>query len=339
MKISIDAMGGDYGPSSTIPATINILREHPAISLIQVYGDKNQIEDTLNSLVHFSSSRDLVDRIQIHHTHKFIASTERPSDALRKREPTSMLKALEALANGEVDACVSSGNTGALLGLARYSCGTIFENKDVAICAELPNPNRITLLLDVGANTDPTPLQLYNFSKMGTVLHRCISEKRLMKSNFPKLKVLSIGTEQGKGNHLINEFIDTYSSDKIINFCGLIEADKVLNADCDVIVCDGFTGNIVLKSIQGSVNYMNKIVEIWLQNNLVSNSYSEGSSISELKKNIEYNYFNGAVLLGINKIVIKSHGSSNSLAFGAAIKKAVDMISGGFQNNLSNQVM
>ena len=96
---------------------------------------------------------------------------------------------------------------------------------------------------------------------------------------------------------------------------------------------------LYLNLSQGSVNYMNKIVEIWLQNNLVSNSYSEGSSISELKKNIEYNYFNGAVLLGINKIVIKSHGSSNSLAFGAAIKKAVDMISGGFQNNLSNQVM
>lgn len=337
MKISIDAMGGDRGLAVTVPASINILREYPSVDLIQLYGDAHKIEESIDFLLRNDFEPELKSRIQVCSAKDRVLSSEKPSDVLRKRKSTSMLLALESLACGEVDACVSAGNTGALMGLARYSCGTLFSNKDVAICAQLPNSLRDTFLLDVGATIDPTPRQLYHFSKMGSLLHKSISNKKLIPDSEPKVKALSIGIEQGKGNYLINEFINDFSSDKSINFCGLIEADQILTADCDVIICDGFTGNIAIKAIQGSTRYLNNIFENWYKNNIISNSSTASSSISELKKNIEYNHFNGAIFLGLKKIVIKSHGSSDSEAFSSAIKKAIIMIESNLKDNLLEQ--
>lgn len=313
--IAIDAMGGDHGVRVTVPAALEIIKRYPNLHLILV-GDTPVIKAELDSKT-FKT-----DQISIHHSTQHVAMDESPIKALRFKKDSSMRVAINLVKNGKVQAMVSAGNTGALMATAKFVLKTIKGVDRPAIITTLPTliENRVVRILDFGANVDCTAEHLYQFGVMGSVLALAVSGL-----SSPKVGLLNVGVEEIKGNEQVKKAAQLLSANKNINYIGYVEGNEIFTGKIDVVVCDGFTGNIVLKSLEG----FSRLMGFHIKKVFTKNLYGKISTLffhpilRNLKKQLDPRDYNGASLIGLQGIVIKSHGGADQKAFANAIKEAV----------------
>lgn len=314
IKVSIDASGGDYGIDITVPAGINALNEFPDL-FIYFVGDEILIQNSLNQQKINKKSKD---RFEIVHASEIVAMDDKPSVALRRKKDSSMRVAINLVKDKTVSACVSSGNTGALMAISRFVLRTIKSIDRPAIMTALPTFSGHTHMLDLGANVDSTPKDLLEFAVMGSV---AVSETENIKN--PTIGLLNIGEEEVKGNEKIKQTAELLKNSSL-NYHGFIEGDDIYKGVVDLVVCDGFEGNIALKASEGVVKLMSEAIKTAFSKNLISKlmAFIAMPVIKDFKAKINPGQYNGASLLGLNGVVIKSHGGAKIVDFGFAIKKA-----------------
>lgn len=312
--IAVDAMGGDFGPQITVPACVQALLCFPLLKILLV-GEQSEIKAQFDSLGLPMSSR-----ITLIHAASSISDNLLPSHALRSSEGSSMRIALELVAQGKADACVSAGNTGALIALSRSLIKLLPGIDRPALVSALPTfGEHQTWLLDLGANVSVDENTLFQFALMGSVL----AQEQLNRS--PRVGLLNIGEEKIKGNNLVKRCSTILQQCNAINYIGYIEGDQIFTGKADVVVCDGFVGNICLKTSEGvaklflndfkmqmSGNVFKKIIFKWLFKGLIKRL-----------NNLNPDQYNGASLLGLRSTVIKSHGRADVRAFQFAIEEAL----------------
>ena len=317
LTLALDAMGGDIGPRVTIPASIKALEQDPVLSLL-LFGDSQQISPLLNDI-----PTELKQRITVCHSSRVIENEYGLAYALRHSKGSSMRLAIEAVQRGDAKGCVSAGNTGALMGLAKVLLQPLSGIQRPALISLIPTiTGDHTVMLDLGANIDCDTQNLYQFALMGSIF----AENRL-NLVYPRIGLLNIGVEEIKGYKSIREAANLLEKDTALNYIGFIEGNLLLNGKADVIVTDGFAGNVALKTLEGAAknvigllkgksrNYLLKPLFSWLMRTLFKDSYQQ------LKK-INPDQYNGASLIGLTAVVVKSHGSANIEAFTYAIHDA-----------------
>ena len=317
MKIAIDAMGGDYGPSITIEAVSRVLDLNKSIDF-ELFGNFDKAKPFINKFNLQNTSR-----INFIHTKQVVESNDKPSFALRAKKQSSMRLAIDSIKEKKNDACVSAGNTGALLGIARFVLKTLPGVSKPAICGVLPGINKVTRVLDLGANIECSAQDLRSFAIMGSVLSK--SAGGILK---PTIGLLNIGEEEVKGNDIIKATAELLAAGDL-NYCGFVEGDDIFKGTVDVIVCDGFVGNIALKAGEGAAKLLSGIAREEFSKNLFTKlSYLFAKKVtSNLKNRVDHRNYNGASLLGLRGTVVKSHGSADSVSFQKAIMVAVNEVS------------
>jgi glycerol-3-phosphate acyltransferase PlsX len=314
--ISIDAMGGDFGPEVTVPASLQALAAHPQLTLILV-GKQEQLEKLVQKHMPGGHSR-----LRIHNATEVVAMDESPSASLRGKKDSSMRVAINLVKQNQAQACVSAGNTGALMATARFVLKTLPGIDRPAITTQLPTmiPNKEVLVLDLGANVDSCADHLYQFAVMGSVL---VSETEQIER--PKVGLLNIGEEEIKGNDQVKQTSQLLTESEVVNYYGYIEGDEIFSGEVDVVVCDGFVGNVALKAMEGLSKLIIRVAKEEYKRNWFSKMLALVSLpvLNRLKKRMDPGQRNGASLLGLQGIVIKSHGSANVSAFTQAIHQAV----------------
>jgi glycerol-3-phosphate acyltransferase PlsX len=317
MKIAVDAMGGDYAPQQNVSGAISAARRAKERFEIVLVGDKVQIQ---NELSHHFRTDDLA--LTIQHASEKIEMGESPAIALKQKKDSSIAVAMQLHKEGKVDAVVSAGHTGAALAAALFQLRKIKGVNRPAIGSLLPNGRSATLLIDAGTNVDCKPQQLFEFGIMGGIFMG-----KLFELSNPRIALLNIGSEKGKGNELVQETYNLFENSKL-NFIGNIEGGAVLEDKADVVVCDGFVGNIILKFAESfnkvySSNLRRRIGKR-LQYNL--GAYLLRPAFRGLKKTFDYAEYGGVPLLGVNGVVIICHGSSSPKAIRNAIFEAENII-------------
>ncbi|PKR78587.1 phosphate acyltransferase PlsX [Halalkalibacillus sediminis] len=313
MKIAIDAMGGDHAPESVVKGSLLALEAFEDLS-ITLYGDENKIKQYLEG-----SDK----RLTIHHTTEKIENDDEPVRVVRKKKQASMVLMAEAVKNGEADACISAGNTGALMSAGLFKVGRIKGIDRPALSPTLPTiDGKGFLLLDVGANVEAKPNHLLQYAIMGSIY---VERVRGIKN--PTVGLLNVGTEDGKGNELVKEAFQLMKKGPI-NFIGNVEARDLLNGAADVVVTDGFSGNITLKSIEGTaLSMFSMMKEVFMKNTKTKIAAAMvKNDLKGLKDQLDYSEYGGAGLFGLAKPVIKAHGSSNDRAVLNAIKQTYDLV-------------
>jgi glycerol-3-phosphate acyltransferase PlsX len=314
MKIMVDAMGGDNAPEMIVKGAL-LARDEFDVSIV-LSGKENVIKKYIEA-----ETKDYRN-IEILNAEDVITNDDKPVLAIRRKKDSSLVKALHAVKNKEADAIVSAGNSGALLSGATLILGRIGMLERPALAPFIPTDKGFTLLLDAGANADCKPEYLLDFAIMGSIY-----SKYILNIENPKIGLLNIGGEEGKGNQLS---IDTYGllKDSDLNFIGNIESRYVLRGDADVIVTDGFAGNILLKSIEGTASYIMDNLKKELMSSFRSKigALLVKPALSNFKKRLDYGEVGGAMLLGVNAPVIKAHGSSDSIAIKNAIKQTKNIL-------------
>jgi len=328
--IALDAMGGDLGPHISLLAAKKTLQEYPTLSLT-IVGTREKLIPLLNQYQLFDHPR-----ISFVHAPNVISMEDHPVYVLRHTANSSMHVALKLVADGEADACVSAGNTGALMLLAKQALKTLPSVSRPALVSALPNNcSGHTYLLDLGANLQCDSDTLFNFAVMGSVL--CENVEQVAK---PTVALLNVGKENNKGNDIIKRAAALLSENKYINYVGFIEANELFSNKADVVVTDGFSGNIALKSYEG----MGRVFLQQLNKAVNTNFYSKllGKLLAPMLKNhfkhLHPDMYNGASLIGLRGIVVKSHGSANEVAFAYAIEQAVKEIQWQIPNSISNRL-
>ncbi|WP_106593172.1 phosphate acyltransferase PlsX [Marinobacterium halophilum] len=312
--IAVDAMGGDFGPRITVPAALDALRRHPSLNILLV-GHQQQI---LPLLKHCDSA--LRVRIELLHAETVVAMNERPTFALRRRQDSSMYMALQSVAQGRAQACVSAGNTGALMVLGRGILQMLPGIDRPAITSTVPTAAGHCHMLDLGANVDCSAEHLLQFAIMGSVMLRAVE-----RIESPTVALLNIGAEEIKGNEQVKLASRLLTERTGLNYIGFIEGDGVFSGEADLVVCDGFVGNIALKSSEGLARLISCKVRQSFSRNLYRRLLAllARPLIRELQQQLDPGLHNGASLLGLQGIVVKSHGGANHDCFGYAIDKAV----------------
>lgn len=315
LVISIDAMGGDQGPPVVIPAVKKALEKNPDVAIILV-GDQTVLTPLLKKQ-HLTLS----DRLTLHHTPEMIRMDELPSQALRTKKQSSMRLAIELVKEGTAQACVSAGNTGALVAISKFVLGMIPGVHRPAIISAIPTMGKNYVhMLDLGANVDSSAEQLCQFAVMGAVLKRYADN-----IPHPRVGLLNVGQEQIKGNAQVKEAHERLSQLKSIHYIGFVEGDDTYKGNVDVVVCDGFVGNAVLKASEGVAKLVTfRIKEAFEQNFLTKLCALISLPVMRIvKSKLDSSHYNGASLLGLQGIVIKSHGGANVYGYSQAIQKAI----------------
>jgi glycerol-3-phosphate acyltransferase PlsX len=310
-------MGGDNGPPVTVPAAVEFQRGNPGVGLVLV-GLREKIEPELSA-----SGAAAGERLRVHHASEVVASDEPPAQAMRYKKDSSMRVAVNLVKSGEAHACVSAGNTGALMAISRFVLKTLPEIDRPAIATVLPNmKGGYTYVLDLGANVDCTAGQLMQFGVMGAMLVAAVEHKER-----PSVGLLNIGIEDIKGNDTVKEAGELLKASGL-NFYGNVEGDDIYKGTTDVVVCDGFVGNAVLKASEGVA----KMMAGFLRQEFSKNPLRKISALlalpvlDALRARMDPGNYNGASLLGLKGIVIKSHGSADRHAFGQAVRRAVEEV-------------
>ncbi len=307
--ISLDAMGGDFGASVVTKAAIEYLESNQDTCLILV-GDQQAITAELNKL-----NVKPYERLKIHHASQQVEMDEAPSQALRNKKDSSMRVAINLVKEGVVDACVSAGNTGALMATARYVLKTLPGIDRPAIISTIPSIHRQTYMLDLGANVGCSSEHLLQFAVMGSVLAKEVDE-----IEAPKVGLLNIGEEEIKGNEQVKEANEVLQQSNL-NYIGYVEGDDIFCSDVDIVVCDGFVGNVSLKTSEGVA----KIVSHYAKQEFGKNLFTKLSGLLAMpvlkafRKRIDPRRYNGASFLGLKGVVIKSHGGADAYSFQQAI--------------------
>lgn len=307
IRIAVDVMGGDDGPWATIPAVLFALQAKPDLEVILV-GQAAGIKEALGDAQPHA-------RLSILNADDTIRMDELPARALRRGKHSSMWKTVELVAQGQADACVSAGNTGALMAISRHLLKTLPGIDRPAICAALPTRVGHTYMLDLGANVSLDSQQLLQFAVMGTALVESLYNKLL-----PTVSLLNIGSEATKGHEVLQQAAELIKASGL-NYSGFVEGSDLYTGEMDVIVTDGFTGNIALKSSEGMAEYMLDLMQQALNKNILTRLAGclAGKSLRQSVGNIDPRNHNGASLLGLRGLVVKSHGNANAHAFEKAI--------------------
>jgi phosphate acyltransferase len=312
MRLAVDAMGGDNAPKEIVLGAMKAIEKYNDIHIVLI-GDESKIREYLTN----------EERIEIHHTKEVILGTDEPVRAVRRKKTASMVLAAQLVADGNADACISAGNTGALMAAGLFVVGRIEGIERPALAPTLPTiGGEGFLLLDVGANADAKPEHLVQYAIMGSIY----SEKARGITN-PRVGLLNIGTEEKKGNELVR---NTYEllKDADINFIGNVESRDLLDGVADVVVADGFTGNMVLKTIEGTAMSVFKMLKSALTSSLKSKMAAAvlKPDLTVLKNKMDYTEYGGAGLFGLKAPVIKAHGSSDANAVFNSIRQAREMV-------------
>ena len=320
ITIAIDAMGGENSPDKTIEGISHHLKGSNNIFYL-IFGNEKSILPLIDRY------KIDPDKFKIIHTEKIIEDTDTALGAAKKGKDTSLWLAMESLKKGESDCVVSAGNTGALFVIAKLNLEMITSIDKPALSALWPNKNGMNVVLDLGANIECNEKNLIDFSVMGSALH-----KSLFENEISKVALLNIGSEEIKGNTIIKNTYQALNDKKnnLFEFCGYIEGNHIMDGDVNVIVTDGFTGNIALKTAEGTANFITSELKKSMTSNFIG-KFSSLLNIKNLKKfknKLDPRLYNGAILLGLNKPVIKSHGSTDAIGFANSLKVGEKVIKG-----------
>lgn len=319
-------MGGDHGPPVTIPASLEILAQYPRLHLILV-GKEDIITSALKNAKYDKT------RLTVVHASETVAMDEAPAMALRHKKDSSMRVAINLVKEGRAQACVSAGNTGALMATARFVLKTLPGIDRPAIISGFPTlkKGRRVRMLDLGANVDSTAQNLVQFAIMGSVLASAID-----KIENPSVSLLNIGSEEIKGNEQVKQTAQILSQSKLLNYTGYVEGDDIYNGNHDVIVCDGFVGNVALKTAEGVALYIMALIKHAFTRSTFTKiiGWLAKPIFKSFAKRIDPASFNGATLIGLQGTVIKSHGSASVKGFANAIKEAIK----GVKNNIPERI-
>ena len=321
-------MGGDFGPHCIVPASLSCLAEDPSLHLALV-GPSPLLEQLV--VRHGGVDRA---RLSIIEAPESIGMDERPSQVLRSKSRSSMRVALELVRDGAAQACVSAGNTGALMALARQVLGTLPGIDRPAMATSVPTRRQPCLLLDLGANVDCTAEQLYQFAVMGAVAVECLGRAR------PRVALLNVGTEEIKGSQQVRLAAALLQQEVELNYQGFIEGDGLYRGDADVVVCDGFVGNVLLKSSEGLAAMLLGRVEALFRRSLGTRLVGVLAMpvLRRLRSELDPVRYNGASFLGLPGIVIKSHGAAGEEGFQAAIRRAREDVAHGLPGQLERRL-
>ena len=328
--IALDCMGGDNAPACVIEG-INFLEDEFKKDLFfLLYGDERKINKYL------SKYPQLKNITEVRHTEVYITGEDKPSLALRKRD-SSIRLAVDAVKSGEAKAAISAGNTGALMGISKMVLKTIPGIDRPALIQLLPNfLGGSTALLDMGANIDCDSTNLFQFAIMGSAFYKAVRNCK-----NPKIALLNVGSEEMKGNDSIKHaslmLKNSFLKD---NFLGYIEGDDIMKGLVDVVVSDGFAGNVALKAIEGASKFFASIMKEGFTHSFLSKiGYLLASSgINAAKKKIDNKQYNGAMLVGLNGIVVKSHGNADKISFASAIKNTTNLIKNGINEEIIQSI-
>ncbi|MEQ1803574.1 MAG: phosphate acyltransferase PlsX [Gammaproteobacteria bacterium] len=311
ITIAVDAMGGDAGADVCVPASIEFVRRQPGVRIILV-GQRERLEPLV------AAAGDLPPGIEIRDARQLVAMDEPPADALRKKKDSSMRVAVDLVKDGTANACVSAGNTGALMATGRFVLKTLPGIERPAIMARLPTRHGSISMLDLGANADCTVEQLCQFAVMGSVV-ASVTEGM----DRPRIGLLNIGEEDIKGNDIVKQAAIRLGASRL-NYVGFIEADAIQDDRADVVVCDGFSGNVALKSMEGTAKLIRHFLEIEFRGSVYGRlaGLVAWPVLRSLGRRLDPRRYNGASLVGLDGIVIKSHGGADVLAFQQAIRVA-----------------
>jgi glycerol-3-phosphate acyltransferase PlsX len=314
VKVAIDCMGGDHGAHVTVPAALSVVRGDQDASVILV-GRRDVVERELMRHNAVASAR-----VSIRHASEVVEMNEAPAAAMRAKKDSSMRIAVNLVEKGEAAACVSAGNTGALMAISRFVLGTLPGIDRPAIATILPSVKGHTYVLDLGANVDCTPEHLLQFGIMCSELVRSVEGKRR-----PTVGLLNIGAEDIKGNDQVKGAAELMRASDL-NFHGYVEGDDIYKGTTDIVVCDGFVGNVALKTSEG----LAQMLAVYLREEFGRNLFSRLAGllalpvINAFKSRVDHRRYNGASLLGLRGVVVKSHGSADAFAFGFAIRRAIE---------------
>jgi glycerol-3-phosphate acyltransferase PlsX len=314
ITIALDAMGGDSGAIVVVPAALNAIKQYPDVNIILV-GDAAELTRQLDA----AGASEHSSRLKVHHASQKVEMDELPSSALRNKKDSSMRVALDLVKDGDADACVSAGNTGALMATSRFVLKMLPGINRPAICTSLPSILSHTWMLDLGANVDCNAEHLFQFAMMGSVLAAAVDG-----NDKPRVGLLNIGEEEIKGNEQVKEAARLLS-ENMPNYAGYAEGDDIYKGTFDVIVCDGFVGNVSLKTSEGVA----KMIAAFIKQEFTRNLFTRLAALFAMpvlrafRSRIDPRSYNGASLLGLRGIVIKSHGSADAFAFANAIKVAI----------------
>ncbi|HEX5339346.1 MAG TPA: phosphate acyltransferase PlsX [Gammaproteobacteria bacterium] len=311
VTIALDAMGGDHGPSVVIPAALSMLAKYAYLRVILV-GDTKTLESRL-------AGNTYGERLLIYHASQVVQMDELPSQALRGKKDSSMRVAINLVKEGIADACVSAGNTGALMATARFVLKTLPGIDRPAICALIPSHGGYTHMLDLGANADCTPAQLFQFGVMGAALASAVYG-----IGNPRVGLLNIGEEEIKGNEKVKEAGKLLSASHL-NYIGFVEGNHIFSQDVDVVVTDGFVGNVALKTIEGLARMIGQYIREEFRRTAFTRLLAVLAMpvLHALKRRLDPRNYNGASLLGLKGVAVKSHGGTDSVGFASAIRVAI----------------
>jgi glycerol-3-phosphate acyltransferase PlsX len=330
-RIAIDVMGGDSGPSVTVPASISALRRHACLHLVLV-GNQVYITPHLVQLTAEERSR-----VEVLHTEIVFSSQSRPDSIVRNGRDSSMFLAVEQVRSGATHACVSAGNTGALLLAGRHLLKNIPGVDKPAIMALVPASHAATYtyLLDVGANIECTAAQLYQFALMGSVMVTSLSGQQRA-----RVALLNIGEEDYKGRQEIRDAAELLSQCEDVEYRGFVEGNQIFDGHNDVIVCDGFTGNIVIKTSAGAVKVVQAVIEQSIGKHWCYRVFAcwMRPLLRDLQQTLNPSKYNGATLVGLQGIIVKSHGNADRAGFEQAIEHACKQISDDIPQLIANRM-
>jgi glycerol-3-phosphate acyltransferase PlsX len=320
LTVSVDAMGGDAGPGMVLAALSRSLVRHPTVRFL-LHGDEALLKPLL------ARRAKLAARTAIRHSAEHVRMEEKPGQALRRGRNTSMWRAIESVAKKEAEVAVAAGNTGALMAMSMFQLGLLDGIDRPAIAALWPTKRGQTVVLDVGANIATDSQQLVDFAVMGEAFARAI-----LGLERPIVGLLNVGAEDVKGNDAVRGAAQILrGADLPIEFCGFVEGDDIAEGTADVVVTDGFTGNTALKTAEGTAKLVMHYLRTALRRSVLSRlgALLASGALKTLRRRLDPRAANGGIFLGLNGVVVKSHGGADALGFASALDMAVDMARAG----------
>ena len=330
IKIAVDAMGGDNSPKKIIDGIILNNQKNKNI-FYKIFGNKTDIESYI---------KDKIEKkyFDIIHTENSVKSTDSPLEGAKRGKDTSMWLAIESVKNKDSDIIISAGNTGALLVISKLNLKMIENIDKPALSALWPNKKGMSVVLDLGANIECSSKNLIDFSIMGASLY-----KSLYPNDDPNVALLNIGSEELKGNETIKEtyqLLNRKKSQKGFNFSGYIEGNQLMNGDVNVIVADGFTGNVALKTAEGTANFITGELKKAMTGNLIGkiSSFLNISNLKKFKKRLDPRLYNGAIFIGLDSPVVKSHGGTDYIGFSNSIDVCYKIVKGDLISKIKDNI-
>ena len=329
IKIAVDAMGGDGSPKKVIDGIIYNHKSNQE-NYFKIFGDKNQISKLINNKID-------KEFYEIIHTENTVKSTDSPLEAAKKGKDTSMWLSIESVKKKESDIVISAGNTGALLVISKLNLKMIENIDKPALSALWPNKKGMSVVLDLGANIECSSKNLVDFSIMGSALYKSLYPKE-----NPNVALLNIGSEELKGNETIKETFQKLNEKKSknLNFSGYIEGNQLMDGNVNVIVSDGFTGNVALKTAEGTANFITNELKQALNGNLLGkiSSLLNISNLRKFKKRLDPRLYNGAIFIGLDTPVVKSHGGTDYIGFSNSLDVCNKIIKGNLIDKINENI-